>query len=60
MMGRPPKHMHIFKPWQQHLQSLKKLSIKLEELRPQATHIIGSQLTPKPHAHLQTMQNKYE
>ena len=33
--------MHIFRPWQKHLQSFKKFGVKLyEALRPQATHII--------------------
>ena len=37
--------MHIFRPWQKHLQSFKKFGIKLlEELRPQVTHVIVSQL----------------
>ena len=35
--------MDIYRPWQKHLQSIKKIGIKLQkELRPQATYFIVS------------------
>ena len=39
--GLYPNHMHIFRPWRKHVQSLKKIGIKLyEELRSQGTHCL--------------------
>ena len=39
MQGLYPNHMHIFRPWRKHVQSLKTIGIKLyEELRSQGTH----------------------
>ena len=39
IQGLYPNHMHISRPWRKHLQSFKKISIKLyEELRSQGTH----------------------
>ena len=39
MQGLYPNHMHIFRPWRKHVQSFKKIGIKLyEELRSQGTH----------------------
>ena len=36
--GLHPNHMHIFRPWRKHVQSLKKIGIKLyEEYRSQGT-----------------------
>ena len=41
MQGLYPKHMHIFRPWRKHVQSFKKIGIKLyEELRSQGTHCL--------------------
>ena len=37
--GLHPNHMHIFRRWRKHVQSFKKIGIKLyEELRSQGTH----------------------
>ena len=37
--GLYPNHMHIFRPWRKHVQSFKKIGIKLyENLRSQGTH----------------------
>ena len=34
-------HMHIFRPWRKHVQSFKKVGIKLyEELRSEGTHCL--------------------
>ena len=39
IQGLYPNHMHISRPWRKHVQSFKKISIKLyEELRSQGTH----------------------
>ena len=39
MQGLYPNHMHISRPWRKHVQSFKKIGIKLyEELRSQGTH----------------------
>ena len=39
MQGLYPNHMHIFRPWQKHVQSFKKMGIKLyEELCSQGAH----------------------
>ena len=36
MQGLYPNHMHIFRPWRNHVQGLKKIGIKFyEELRSQ-------------------------
>ena len=36
-----PNHMHISRPWRKHVQSFKKIGIKLyEELRSQTTHCL--------------------
>ena len=36
-----PNHMHIFRPWRKHMQSFKKIGIKLyEELCSQGTHCL--------------------
>ena len=40
----PKKHIHIFRPWQKHLQSFQNFGIKLWGVRPQATHVIVSHL----------------
>ena len=41
MQGLYPNHMHIFRPWRKHVQSFKKISIKLyEELCSQGTHCL--------------------
>ena len=41
MQGLHPNHMHISRPWQKHVQSFKKIGIKLyEELRSQGTHCL--------------------
>ena len=41
MQGLYPNHMHIFRPWRKHVQSFKKIGIKLyEELRSQGTHCL--------------------
>ena len=41
MQGLYPNHMHIFRPWRKHVQSFKKIGIKLyEELRSQRTHCL--------------------
>ena len=41
MQGLYPNHMHIFKPWRKHMQSFKKIGIKLyEELCSQGTHCL--------------------
>ena len=41
MQGLQPNHMHIFRPWRKHVQSFKKIGIKLyEELRSQGTHCL--------------------
>ena len=41
MQGLYPNHMHIFRPWRKHVQSSKKIGIKLyEELRSQGTHCL--------------------
>ena len=48
ILGLYPNHMHIFRPWRKHVQSFKKISIKLyEELRSQGTHFIhwGQKMT---------------
>ena len=37
--------MHIFRPWRKHMQSFKKIDIKLyEELRSQGTHYLDIQV----------------
>ena len=39
--GLYPNHMHIFRPWRKHMQSLKKIGLKLyEELSSQGTHCL--------------------
>ena len=39
--GLHPNHMHIFRWWEKHAQSLKKIGIKLyEELRSQGYHCL--------------------
>ena len=39
--GLHPNHMHIFRPWRKHMQSFKKIGIKLYEvLRSQGTHCL--------------------
>ena len=41
MQGLYPNQMHIFRPWRKHMQSFKKIGIKLyEELRSQGTHCL--------------------
>ena len=41
IQGLYPNHMHISRPWRNHVQSLKKMGIKLyEELRSQGTHCL--------------------
>ena len=41
IQGLYPTHMHIFRPWKKHVQSFKKVGIKLcEELRSQGTHCL--------------------
>ena len=41
MQGLYASHMHIFWPWRKHVQSFKKIGIKLyEELRTQGTHCL--------------------
>ena len=41
MQGLYPNHMHIFRPWRNHVQSFKKIGIKsYEELRSQGTHCL--------------------
>ena len=41
MQGLYPDHMHIFRPWGKHVQSFKKIGIKLyEELHSQGTHCL--------------------
>ena len=41
MKGLYPNHMHIFRPWRKHVQSFKKIGIKLyEESRSQDTHCL--------------------
>ena len=41
MLGLYPNHVHIFRPWRKHVQSFKKIGIKLfEELRSQGTHCL--------------------
>ena len=41
MQGLYPNHMHIFRPWRKHVQSFKKIGMKLyEELRSQGTHCL--------------------
>ena len=41
MQGLHPNQMHIFRPWRKHVQSFKKIDIKLyEELRSQGTHCL--------------------
>ena len=41
MQGLYPNHMHIFILWRKHLQSFKKIGIKMcEELRSQGTHCL--------------------
>ena len=41
MQGLDADHMHIFRPWRKHVQSFKKIGIKLyEELRSQGTHCL--------------------
>ena len=61
-----PNHMHIFRPWRKHVQSFKKIGIKLyEELRSQGTHCLYTEvekvtknnltIISKPHAHPHTM-----
>ena len=41
MQGLYPNHMHIFRPLRKHVQSLRKIGIKLyEELRSQGTHCL--------------------
>ena len=36
-----PNHMPFFRPWKKHVQSFKKIGIKLyEELRSQGTHCL--------------------
>ena len=38
-----PNLMHIFRPWRKHVQSFKKIGIKLyEELHSQGTHCLYS------------------
>ena len=62
--------MHIFRPWRKHVQSFKKIGIKLyEELRSQGTHCLyievekvekviknNSTIISRPHAHPHTMK----
>ena len=41
IQGLYPNHMHISRPWRKHVQSFKKIGIKLyEELRSQGTHCL--------------------
>ena len=41
MQGLYPNRMHIFWPWRKHVQSFKKIGIKLyEELRSKGTHCL--------------------
>ena len=41
MQGLYPNRMHIFRPWRKHVQSFKKIGIKLyEELCSQGTHCL--------------------
>ena len=41
MQGLHPNHMHIFRPWRKHVQSFKKIGIKLyEELCSQGTQCL--------------------
>ena len=41
MQGLYPNHMHMFRQWRKHVQSFKKIGIKLyEELRSQGTHCL--------------------
>ena len=45
MQGLYPNHMHIFRPWRKHVQSFKKIGIKLyEELRSQGTHCLYTEV----------------
>ena len=61
IQGLYPNHMHISRPWEKHVQSFKKIGIKLyKNLRSQGTHyhntfIESARITSKPHAYLQTM-----
>ena len=41
MQGLYPNHMYTFRPWRKHVQSFKKIGIKLyEEFRSQGTHCL--------------------
>ena len=41
IQGLYPNHMQISRPWQKHVESFKKIGIKLyEELRSQGTHCL--------------------
>ena len=45
MQGLYPNHMHTFRPWRKHVQSFKKIGIKLyEELRSQGTHCLYNEV----------------
>ena len=45
MQGLHPNHMHIFRPWRRHVQSFKKIGIKLyEELHSQGTHCLYTEV----------------
>ena len=45
MQGLHPNQMHIFRPWRKHVQSFKKIDIKLyEELRSQGTHCLYNEV----------------
>ena len=45
IQGLYPNHMHISRPWQKHVQSFKKIGIKLyEELRSQGTHCLNTSI----------------
>ena len=45
MEGLYPNHMHIFRPWRKHVQSFKKIGIKLyEELCSQGTHCLYTEV----------------
>ena len=45
MQGLYSNHMHIFRPWRKHVQSFKKIGIKLyEELRSQRTYCLYTEV----------------
>ena len=71
IQGLYPNHMHISRPWRKHVQSFKKIVLKLyQELCSQGTHCLytftesdkssqsgkSDKNKCKPYAHLQTME----